>query len=82
MAGNAAPGTTATNGNDGANPSRAVSNEYEVEAHELETAHSGDGAEVVKMRNHIWVSVLAVAIWLVIAIMNVALLVLVGLGEA
>ena len=38
--------------------------------------------EVVRMRNHWIVSILAVAIWLVIAIMNVALLVLVGLGKA
>ena len=38
--------------------------------------------EAVKMRNHWLVSTLAVLIWLVIAIMNVALLVLVGLGKA
>lgn len=38
--------------------------------------------ESVKMRNHWVVSILAVLIWLVIAIMNVALLVLVGLGKA
>ena len=38
--------------------------------------------ELVKMRNHWLLSVLAVAVWLVIAIMNVSLLVLVGLGKA
>lgn len=38
--------------------------------------------ERVKMRNHWSVSVLAVLVWLVIVIMNVALLVLVGLGKA
>lgn len=38
--------------------------------------------ETVKMRNHWLVSVLAVLVWIVIAIMNVALLVLVGLGKA
>ncbi|MCJ1463212.1 hypothetical protein MMC07_001817 [Pseudocyphellaria aurata] len=38
--------------------------------------------ETVKMRNHWLVSIFAVAIWLVIAIMNVSLLVLVGLGKA
>lgn len=67
--------------------SRHASNEYQVEAHQLETAHTDDdgaeaGAGAVKMRNQIWMSVLAVVIWLVIAIMNVALLVLVGLGQA
>ncbi|KAL2005758.1 hypothetical protein VTN00DRAFT_10251 [Thermoascus crustaceus] len=38
--------------------------------------------EGVKMRNNWFVSTLAVLIWLVIAVMNVALLVLVGQGEA
>ena len=38
--------------------------------------------EVVKMRNHWLLSAVAVVIWLVIAIMNVSLLVLVGLGKA
>lgn len=37
--------------------------------------------EVVKMRNHWFVAGFAVLVWLVIAIMNVALLVLVGLGK-
>ncbi|EAW10539.1 NRAMP family metal ion transporter [Aspergillus clavatus NRRL 1] len=39
-------------------------------------------AEGVKMRNNFLVSVLAVLIWLVIAVMNIALLVLVGMGKA
>ena len=39
-------------------------------------------SEHCKMKNHWAVSVLAVAIWLVLVIMNVALLVLVGLGKA
>ena len=38
--------------------------------------------EVVKMRNHWIVSAFAVLVWLVIAVMNVALLVLLGLGKA
>ena len=38
--------------------------------------------ELVKMRNHWLISILAVLVWIVIAIMNVALLVLVGLGKA
>ena len=38
--------------------------------------------ERVEMRNHWSVSIFAVLVWLVIAIMNVALLVLVGLGKA
>ena len=38
--------------------------------------------ERVKMRNHWLVSILAILVWLVIVIMNVALLVLVGLGKA
>ena len=41
-----------------------------------------EGTERVKMRNHWAVSILAVAIWLVLVIMNVSLLVLVGLGKA
>lgn len=39
-------------------------------------------AEQVKMRNHWLVIILAVAIWLVVAVMNISLLVLVGLGKA
>jgi len=39
-------------------------------------------AESLKMRNGWLVAGLAVATWLVITVMNVALLVLVGLGEA
>ena len=64
-------------------PRRAISNEVEVEieSRELETASIGSPG-VVKMRNQLWLSVLAVVIWLVIVIMNIALLVLVGLGEA
>ena len=79
-------------GEDGAAPSRATSNEYEIEArpgqgnarasNDSNDGDTGGEEAVVKMRNHIGVSVLAVAIWLVIAIMNVALLVLVGLGQA
>ncbi|EAW25006.1 NRAMP family metal ion transporter [Aspergillus fischeri NRRL 181] len=46
----------------------------------------GDEADIpsegVKMRNNFLVSALAILIWLVIAVMNVALLVLVGLGKA
>ncbi|KKK14518.1 transporter protein [Aspergillus rambellii] len=41
-----------------------------------------DHVEGVKMKNGIIVSVLAVLIWLIIAVMNIALLVLVGLGKA
>ncbi len=37
--------------------------------------------EPVKMRNHWAVAVLAVAIWVVIAVMNISLLVLVGMGK-
>jgi len=37
--------------------------------------------EVVKMRNHWFVAGFAVLVWLIIAIMNVALLVFVGLGK-
>ena len=42
---------------------------------------NGGQEPVVKLRNHIVVSVLAVLIWLVIAIMNVSLLVFLGLGD-
>lgn len=38
--------------------------------------------EKVKMRNHRLVSALAIAIWLVITIMDVASLVFAGLGKA
>ena len=41
-----------------------------------------DEEDRVKMRNHWAVSILAVAIWLVLVIMNVSLLVLVGLRKA
>jgi metal iron transporter len=37
--------------------------------------------ELVKMGNDWWVCILAIAIWLVIAVMNVANLVLLGLGK-
>ena len=69
-------------GEDGLEVSTAISNEQELEpgSHEVETASTASPV-VIKMRNQLWVSVLAVAIWVVIAIMNVALLVLVGLGE-
>lgn len=49
------------------------------EEDELEMDHELDAK---KMRNHWAVSVLAVLVWLVITIMNVALLVLLGLGKA
>ena len=41
-----------------------------------------EGSERCRMRNHWTVSVFAVAIWLVLVVMNVGLLVLVGLGKA
>ncbi|GAD94454.1 transporter protein smf2 [Paecilomyces variotii No. 5] len=49
-----------------------------------ESTREGDDAPVesVKMKNNWFVTILCVLIWLVIAIMNVALLVLVGLGKA
>ncbi len=49
---------------------------------ELEMEIEQEPGPVTKMRNHWIVSGLAIAIWLVIAIMNVALLVLLGLGKA
>lgn len=50
---------------------------------EAEQEHEMDQElDTKKMRNHWMVSVLAVIIWLVIIIMNVALLVLLGLGKA
>jgi len=45
---------------------------------ELEMEESGEGK---KMRNHWLMSVVAVLVWLVITVMNVALLVLLGLGK-
>ena len=47
----------------------------------LESNSNLEAEPVVKMRNHIIVSILAVSIWLVIVVMNVALLVLLGLGK-
>ncbi|EXJ81799.1 manganese transporter [Capronia coronata CBS 617.96] len=41
-----------------------------------------DGQEMVNMRNGWLTTALAVAIWLVLVVMNIALLVLVGLGKA
>ncbi|KAK9427617.1 natural resistance-associated macrophage protein-domain-containing protein [Lipomyces doorenjongii] len=49
---------------------------------ETGTAPDGTAGEGVKMRNHWAVAVLAIVIWLVIAVMNVALLALVGMGKA
>ncbi|KAK9327747.1 NRAMP family [Lipomyces starkeyi] len=49
---------------------------------ETGTPADGPAPEGVKMRNHWAVAVLAILIWLVIAVMNVALLVLVGMGKA
>jgi len=40
----------------------------------------GEGGEAVNMRNGWFTTILAVSIWLVLVVMNVALLVLVGLG--
>ncbi|KAL4974161.1 natural resistance-associated macrophage protein-domain-containing protein [Aspergillus desertorum] len=42
----------------------------------------GNGTEGVKMGNGFLVSAIAVLIWIIIAVMNVALLVLVGMGKA
>ncbi|KAJ5093550.1 hypothetical protein N7456_009411 [Penicillium angulare] len=50
-----------------------------------EELDDGDGTvtvEEVKMRNSIFTSIIAVLVWLLIAVMNVALLVLVGMGKA
>ena len=41
-----------------------------------------DSGPVTKMRNHWLVSTLAIAMWFILAIMNVALLVLLGMGKA
>lgn len=46
------------------------------------TVRTDSSGEVVNMRNGWVVTVLAAAIWLVLVVMNVALLVLVGLGKA
>ncbi|KAI4160464.1 MAG: hypothetical protein LQ342_005697 [Letrouitia transgressa] len=46
------------------------------------TDELGVNAETVYMRNHWIVTVLSVLVWIVIVIMNMALLVLVGLGKA
>ena len=48
----------------------------------LERIGTDTGLEAVKMRNHWLVAGFAVLVWLIIAVMNVALLVLVGLGKA
>lgn len=50
-----------------------------------EQTSEGDGnveVEQVPMRNHLALSIVAGLVWLLIAVMNVALLVLVGLGKA
>jgi metal iron transporter len=46
------------------------------------TTSGADGVGTVKMRNHWITATFAVLIWLVIVVMNIALLVLVGLGKA
>jgi metal iron transporter len=51
----------------------------------VEQSSEGDGEvemEKIPMRNHWTLSVVAVLVWLVIAVMNIALLVLVGMGKA
>ncbi|KAI9742080.1 MAG: hypothetical protein M1834_000470 [Cirrosporium novae-zelandiae] len=48
----------------------------------IETPGEGPEGDDVKMRNNWFIAALAILIWLVIVIMNVALLVLVGLGKA
>ncbi|KAL2840722.1 natural resistance-associated macrophage protein [Aspergillus pseudodeflectus] len=53
--------------------------------HDGDSSGDGDGGVErgeVKMGNGLVVSVLAVVVWLVIAVMNIALLVLVGMGKA
>ena len=47
-----------------------------------EDGRQGSHGEIVNMRNGWIVTILAVLIWLVLVVMNVALLVLVGLGKA
>ncbi|KAL8387081.1 hypothetical protein RB595_010171 [Gaeumannomyces hyphopodioides] len=47
----------------------------------MTVATSGDETRAVGMRNHWAVTVLGFLVWLVIAVMNVALLVLVGMGK-
>ncbi|KAJ5133803.1 hypothetical protein N7526_005168 [Penicillium atrosanguineum] len=50
-----------------------------------EQTSEGDGeveVEKIGMRNHWALSIIAVLVWLLIAVMNIALLVLVGLGKA
>jgi len=48
----------------------------------IEDGDAVPGEPAIGMRNHWMLSVLAILVWLVIAIMNVALLVFVGLGES
>ena len=53
---------------------------HALEAREGEEA--SDGVPELKMRNHKALSIFSMVIWLVITVMNVALLVLLGLGKA
>ena len=58
-------------------------NRYMTVRTEQHNGHNGETwVEEVPMRNHFVVSVVAVLVWLLLAVMNVALLVLVGLGES
>ncbi|PCH07211.1 Natural resistance-associated macrophage protein [Penicillium occitanis (nom. inval.)] len=58
-------------------------NRYMTVRTEQHNEHTGETwLEQVPMRNHLVVSVVAVLVWLLLTVMNVALLVLVGLGES
>ncbi|KZZ95593.1 Natural resistance-associated macrophage protein [Ascosphaera apis ARSEF 7405] len=55
---------------------------YETEYDDDATLNAGDGTRYVGMRNHPLVSTLAFLLWVVVVVMNVANIVLVGLGKA
>lgn len=73
---------SAASRSDGGGRADRGSGAVEEEDGEGESEEMEQEVETVTMPNHWAVSILAVAIWLVIAVMNVALLVIVGLGKA
>lgn len=52
-----------------------------VQTEQTDESEGGVQVEHIPMRNHLAVSVIAVLVWLLMAVMNVALLVLLGMGK-
>lgn len=74
-------GSSGDDGDDDNTGGALGSSEVDLQAPGAEVV-SGGGDGSTSMRNHWFVSLLACAIWLVITVMNIALLVLLGVGKS